>query len=633
MLRRNWGGAWLLVMGLSACGGEDNVSFGSSTGGAGTGGASTGGSGGGGTGGGVTGGSGGTVTGGAGGSVSGGAGGTTGGAGGSGGATGGAGGSGGTTTGGSGGAVTGGTGGSVTGGSGGSVTGGAGGSGGSVTGGAGGSGGTVTGGAGGTGGSGGTVTGGTGGTGGGCTSNPQCNDNDACTNDVCSAGSCVHTKVDPNDNDACTIDLCDPTTGVSHVGEKVLFEEDFSDNSAGWALGTEWEIKPASASNGAPMGANDPASDHSPSSDNGVAGTVIGGFPSKTVHGFYYLESPAIDTTKATPGSYVELRFWRWLNSDYNPYMRSRIEVWDGTQWVVLWSTQSQSPPQFLIDAPPRGMGWYPMSFDVSAYKNAQFKLRFGFDVGNAQVFSVGGWTVDDLSIVASPVKTDADQCTVMTCNTASGAQFSPLPAADNDPCTIDTCSTYGGLSHVPKSRRFFEDFSDNNAGWTLGTQWQIGSAQSSSCGSSSCGGNDPSSDHTSTNDNGVAGVVIGGCTGTAQHGDYCLTSPSINLMSETASVSLGYWRHLHADYGPYMVSHVDVSSNGGSSWTQIWSTGTAACINDASWTLQTFDVTSYKASNFRMRFCYSVPQSGAFDGGGFSVDDVSLYDPACLSP
>ncbi len=626
--RRGWGGALLLTIGLSACGGDDDVGFGTSTGG--TGGAGTGGSGGsvsggaGGAGGGVTGGSGGSVTGGSGGSVTGGsAGSVTGGSagsvtGGSGGTTGG---SGGTLTGGSGG-TTGGSGGTLTGGSGGTLTGG---SGGTLTG---GSGGTLTGGAGGSGG----ATGGTGG-GGGCTSAAQCNDNDACTTDACAAGTCTNTKVDVNDNNACTIDLCDPTTGVSHVGELTLFEEDFSDNSAGWTLGTEWEIKPAVASSGAALGGNDPGSDHSPSADNGVAGVVIGGFPSKNVHGFYYLESPAVDTTKATPGASVELRFWRWLNADYNPYMRSRIEVWNGSAWTVIWNTLSQPSPQFLIDAPPRGMGWYPMSFDVSAYKNPQFKVRFGFDVGNGQVYSVGGWTLDDLAIVSSPVKTDADQCTTMTCNTASGAQFAQLPTSDGNACTIDTCSTFGGLSHVPKSRRFFEDFSDNNAGWTLGNQWQIGAAQSSSCGNGSCGGNDPSSDHTSTNDNGLAGVVIGGCTGTAQHGDYCMTSPNINLSTETGAVSLAYYRHLHADYSPYMVSHVDVSSNGGGAWTQIWSTGSAACINDSSWTLQSFDVTAYKTTTFRVRFCYSIPQSGAFDGGGFSVDDVSLYDPACITP
>ncbi len=624
-MRRILLGAVVSLVGLSGCGGDDSVGF-QSTGGAG--GSTTGGSGGsvtggaGGSGGAVTGGSGGTTTGGAGGAS--GSGGTV--TGGSGGTTGG---TGGTVTGGSGG-TTGGTGGTVTGGSGGTVTGGSGGTtggtGGTVTGGSGG----TTGGAGGAGGTGGTVTGGSGGTG-GCTGPAQCSDNDACTNDVCNAGVCSNPAIPLSDNDACTLDVCDKSTGVAHFKEQSLFEEDFSDNSAGWVLGNEWQIKAAAPTSGGMSGGNDPATDHTPTADNGVAGVVVGGYPAKAVHGFYYLESPAIDVTKAPGGAFVELRFWRWLNADYTPYMRSRIEVWDGTQWVVVWNTLNQPSPVLLIDAPPRGMGWYPMSFDLTPYKNAQLKVRFGFDVGNVQVFDIGGWTLDDLSIVASPIKTDADQCTTLTCNPASGAVFTQLPLADGDVCTIDSCTTSGGLSHVPKTRRFFEDFADNNAGWTLGTQWAIGPAQSSSCGNSSCGGNDPSTDHTAGNDNGVAGVGIGSCTGTSAHGDYCLTSPNVNLTSEPGAVSLSYYRHLHSDQGPYQVDHVDVSSNGGSSWTSVWTSGNQ-CINDGQWTLQTFDVTAHKSATFRVRFCYSA-QANAYDVGGFSVDDVSVYDPVCIKP
>ena len=277
-------------------------------------------------------------------------------------------------------------------------------------------------------------------------------------------------------------------------------------------------------------------------------------------------------------------------------------------------------------------MGWYPRAFDITAQKDAQHEVRSGVDIGNVQVYDIGGWTVDDLSIVATAVKTDADQCTTMACNPASGAQFAKLPTDDSNPCTIDACNTFGGLSHVPKTRRFFESFADNNANWNLGQQWQIAPAKSSTCGSSTCGGNDPGSDHSPGNDNGVAGVAIGACTGTAQHGDYCMTSPNINLTSEPGAVSLSYYRHLHSDQGPYMTNRVDVTSNGGSSWTAVWNSGNQ-CISDAQWSLQTFDVTAHKSASFRVRFCYAIPQSQAYDVGGFNLDDVSLYDPACVQP
>ena len=61
-------------------------------------------------------------------------------------------------------------------------------------------------------------------------------------------------------------------------------------------LGTEWEIGPAKASTGGNRGP-DPATDHTPSSDNGVAGVVIGGNTNAMLHGLDYLQSPPFDTT------------------------------------------------------------------------------------------------------------------------------------------------------------------------------------------------------------------------------------------------------------------------------------------------------------------------------------------------
>lgn len=86
------------------------------------------------------------------------------------------------------------------------------GAGGTTGGGAAGSGGKGDGGGGGA-----TGTGGAGGGGVSCASAKDCDDKDACTEDTCPAGTCVHKKVDPNDGDACTLDLCDKGSGVTHT--------------------------------------------------------------------------------------------------------------------------------------------------------------------------------------------------------------------------------------------------------------------------------------------------------------------------------------------------------------------------------------------------------------------------------
>lgn len=211
-----------------------------------------------------------------------------------------------------------------------------------------------------------------------------CNDGNSCTfGETCLAGSCQ---------------------GGQSAGYVIYFSEDFSDNSAGWTFigglkndGTpsqEWQIGPAMASTGTHSGNHDPADDTTPTSDNGIAGVVIGGFAAKVVHDYNYIESPTIDTS-AAPGS-VFLQFRRWLNSDYGPtFMVNRIEAYNGSTWTVVW--ESGPSPAIFDNA------WQHISHDLTAYKSASMKVRFGFRVGSTAVYTVGSWNIDDV-IIANQV-------------------------------------------------------------------------------------------------------------------------------------------------------------------------------------------------------------------------------------
>ena len=167
-----------------------------------------------------------------------------------------------------------------------------------------------------------------------------------------------------------------------------VFVEDFSDNSAGWTLGTEWEIGSATASAGHSYGGPDPDADHTPTADNGVAGVVIGGNAAPSLHPFDYLVSPAINVTGFPK---VTLEFYRWLNSDYTPFMRNIVEVFDGTGWHTLWITGGSPGVQ---DA-----AWTYQAFDITAFQNPNLMLRFGFEIGSGGVFGVSSWNLDDVSI------------------------------------------------------------------------------------------------------------------------------------------------------------------------------------------------------------------------------------------
>jgi hypothetical protein len=186
------------------------------------------------------------------------------------------------------------------------------------------------------------------------------------------------------------------TCGGGSFGDvHVFFEEDFSDNAAGWKLDPEWEIGPAKPSGAVnfclPFG--DPAIDHTPSKDNGVAGAVIGGgVTTMMAHPLYYLTSPAVDTSKANT---LTLELYRWLQSDYPPFMENSIEVTaDGMQWTTLWKGPPDKANKCIITD-----RWEHVVLDITAHRSDKTQVRFGFAVLQAGVYEAPSWTIDDVLI------------------------------------------------------------------------------------------------------------------------------------------------------------------------------------------------------------------------------------------
>ncbi|MCC6555118.1 MAG: hypothetical protein IT372_19290 [Polyangiaceae bacterium] len=172
---------------------------------------------------------------------------------------------------------------------------------------------------------------------------------------------------------------------VCQSGLTIYLGETFANNGLGWTLDPDWQIGPAAA------GCGDPASDATPTADDGVAGVVIGGC-GPTVSAWQYLTSPPIDTSAAPA---VFLTFKRWLVSDSTPYMDNRVEVYDGVDWIMVWSS---GPSPAIIDS-----AWMTLSYDLSAFKNAQMRVRFGAAkpaIGNSLR---GSWNIDDVYVSDAP--------------------------------------------------------------------------------------------------------------------------------------------------------------------------------------------------------------------------------------
>ena len=240
-----------------------------------------------------------------------------------------------------------------------------------------------------------------------------CDDEDLCTLvDFCQDGQCVGEEEMPcDDGNECTDDICESPLGCTSIannapcpggvcanGECIPvcldccnapYLRDNFQTDKGWQYGPEWQRAPAQMSFGQSYGGPDPGADHTSSLDNFVAGVNIGGNAGTMLHDFHWLTSPPINTLGAGE---LHLTFWRWLNSDYVPYIENAVQVYDGNSWQNIW-TSGGSPG--IQDS-----NWVFQNFNVTPYSNAQFRVRFGFNIGSAGVFNVASWNVDDVTVV-----------------------------------------------------------------------------------------------------------------------------------------------------------------------------------------------------------------------------------------
>jgi hypothetical protein len=191
---------------------------------------------------------------------------------------------------------------------------------------------------------------------------------------------------DDGPSDAGARDASDAACG------SIYFADSFTDNSKGWTLGTDWSIAPECANPPAPQKGNpDPTSDHTGTEGSGVVGAfVCGNNPSGQTLTATYAESPAIDTSGAPT---LKLGFWRWLNTDSSTWVASTVDVYNGSAWVNVYTNPSGSGA-LVTDA-----AWTYVSIDVTAEKNAAFRVRFGYGVSSTSAYAMSAWNVDDLVV------------------------------------------------------------------------------------------------------------------------------------------------------------------------------------------------------------------------------------------
>lgn len=214
-----------------------------------------------------------------------------------------------------------------------------------------------------------------------------------------------------------------------------------------------------------------------------------------------------------------------------------------------------------------------------------------------------------------------------------------PNPCRNGGDCTANkdqayTCLCAAGFSgmkcelgsHCQLTSIFCDDFSRGNAlGWTLGPEWQIGTAVASI--DQAYFSPDPS--YSPSPGNAVAGVNIGGSAARILH-DYCyMTSPAFDCSSCKAP-QLTFIRWLNSDMKPWMQNSVEVFD--GNSWIVL--DESRNYITDDRWVYQTFDVTPYRNDAMRVRFGLKVGKTaGAFAVSSWNLARVHVSERVSYAP
>jgi Dockerin type I domain len=170
------------------------------------------------------------------------------------------------------------------------------------------------------------------------------------------------------------------------------------DSDPAWSTQGEWAFGTPTGSGGSSVpsgyGNPDPASGYTGSNVYGI--NLSGNYSSAATGTYQYLTTPVIDCT----GHFnVELRFYRWLNTDLPNYVPASIAISNnGSIWHPIWYNIDEGSGA-LTDS-----DWSQKVYDVSAYadNSPTFQIRWGHWVKTG-AYEYSGWNIDDIELWENP--------------------------------------------------------------------------------------------------------------------------------------------------------------------------------------------------------------------------------------
>ncbi len=165
------------------------------------------------------------------------------------------------------------------------------------------------------------------------------------------------------------------------------------DIDPGWIVEGEWLFgQPAGLGGGLITGNPDPTSGYT---GNNVYGVNLNGDYTTLASGPYNLTTVSID---GSGYHNIHMKFARWLNSDYAPYVTNKVEVSnDNATWHTIWQSSSTSSME--------DSNWQIVEYDISGYADNQdtIYIRWSYEVTDSSAFPYSGWNIDDVQLWGSP--------------------------------------------------------------------------------------------------------------------------------------------------------------------------------------------------------------------------------------
>ena len=180
----------------------------------------------------------------------------------------------------------------------------------------------------------------------------------------------------------------DTSKGLSvNVGVPVPAYSYTLDSDPNWDMTGEWSFGTPTGQGGGSFGNADPSS---AATGQYVCGINLNGDYLDEVGSQMTLTTHAIDCSMLMD---TELKFQRWLNTDYQPYVTAYVQVSNnGSTWETLWDNGVGE----IADS-----SWSEQSFDISDFADEQpmVYVRWTHQVTQDFSYAYSGWNIDDVEI------------------------------------------------------------------------------------------------------------------------------------------------------------------------------------------------------------------------------------------